>query len=69
MSVFKDFPIYRAQHLQFRVDIFNVLNTPAYGDPSVSDDSSNGGQITSSRTFQNLTPDARFLQLAAKYVF
>ena len=68
-SLFKNFSTFRAQYLQFRADIFNVLNTPAYGNPSVSDDSSNGGQITSPQTFQNLTPDARFFQLSAKYVF
>lgn len=68
MSVFKDFATFREQQLEFRTDIFNVLNTPAYGDPSGSINS-NGGQITSARFFQNDTPDARFFQLSLKYVF
>jgi hypothetical protein len=55
--------------LQFRTDIFNVLNTPAYGQPSVANNNSNGGQITTSRFFQSFTPDARFFQFSLKYVF
>ena len=69
LSLFKDFPTFREQRLQFRVDGFNVLNTPAYNTPSTANISSNGGQITTSRVLQNLTPDARFFQLAAKYIF
>jgi hypothetical protein len=69
MSVFKNFDTFHGQYLQFRTDIFNVLNTPAYGNPSVTDDSSNGGQITSARFFQNFTPDARFFQFSLKYMF
>lgn len=30
---------------------------------------SNGGEITGTRFFQNLTPDARFFQISAIYVF
>ena len=69
MSMFKDFVTYREQLLQFRVDVFNLLNTPAYGDPSTSNDSNKGGLITAPQTFQNNTPDARFFQLSAKYIF
>ncbi|MCL5262757.1 MAG: carboxypeptidase regulatory-like domain-containing protein [Acidobacteria bacterium] len=69
MSVFKNFPTWRSQYLQFRADIFNLFNTPSYGIPSVSNDSSSGGQITGPRFFQNFTPDARFVQFALKYEF
>jgi hypothetical protein len=69
MSIFKSFPVWRETFVQFRADIFNVLNTPAYGQPSTANDNSNGGNITSPRSFQNFTPDARFIQFAAKYVF
>jgi hypothetical protein len=69
MSLFKDFKTYEAQHAEFRVDIFNLLNTPSYGDPSVSNINSNGGQITSPQFFQQNTPDARFFQLSLKYIF
>lgn len=69
MSVFKDFTTFREEKLQFRTDIFNLLNTPAYGDPSVTSINSNGGQITTPRFFQNNTPDARFFQFSLKYMF
>ncbi|MGC1784755.1 MAG: carboxypeptidase regulatory-like domain-containing protein [Acidobacteriaceae bacterium] len=68
MSIFKDFPTYRTQRLEFRTDIFNVLNTPAYGDPG-GGINTNGGLITSPRFFQSYTPDARFFQLSLKYIF
>jgi Carboxypeptidase regulatory-like domain len=69
LSVFKNFTIYREQRLQFRTDVFNLLNTPAYGNPSVATNSTNGGQITAPRFFQNFTPDARFFQFSLKYIF
>jgi hypothetical protein len=68
-SVFKDFSTWREEFLEFRADIFNVLNTPAYGQPNVTNINSNGGQITGPRFFQNDTPDARFIQVALKYQF
>lgn len=69
MSLFKIFSTWHEQYLQFRADLFSVLNTPAYGQPSVTNINSNGGQITGPRFFQNDTPDARFIQLAMKYQF
>ena len=69
MSVFKDFPTYESQKAELRVDIFNVFNTPSYGDPSVTNINSNGGQITAPQFFQSNTPDARFFQLSFKYIF
>jgi hypothetical protein len=68
-SLFKAFSTFREQKLQFRADIFNVLNTPGYGNPSTTNISSNGGRITGSRTFQSNTPDSRFFQFALKYTF
>ena len=69
MSLFKSFHTFREQALQFRADIFNFLNTPAYGAPSTTNISSTGGQISGSRTFQANTPDSRFFQFALKYTF
>lgn len=68
-SLFKHFITYKAQYLEFRADAFNVLNTPAYGIPGTTSDGQSGGQIIAQRKGQNLTPDARFFQLSAKYVF
>ncbi len=69
MSVFKDFPTFREERLEFRSDVFNLFNTPSYGSPSVTTDNTSGGEITTTRTFQNFTPDARFFQLSLKYMF
>jgi hypothetical protein len=69
MSLFKDFATFRKQYVSFRVDAFNLLNHPTLGNPSNTNNSSNGGQITGPKFFQNNTPDSRFLQLSVKYVF
>jgi hypothetical protein len=64
MSLFKDFHIFREAGLRFRADAFNLLNTPAYGDPSTANDSADGGKISGPRFFQANTPDSRFFQFA-----
>jgi hypothetical protein len=69
MSLFKDFNVFREQRLTFRADVFNLFNTPSLADPSTANTSSSGGTIDAPRSFQNLTPDARFFQLSAKYSF
>ena len=68
-SVFKHFQTFEAQYLELRVDAFNLPNTPSYAIPSTKSIGQSGGQITAARSGQNLTPDARFFQLSAKYVF
>lgn len=68
MSLFKTFPTWHEQNLQFRADAFNILNHPTLGTPNgtIND---NAGNITGPKTFQNNTPDARFFQLSLKYAF
>ena len=68
-SIFKHFQTFEGQYLEVRVDGFNLPNTPSYAIPSTKTIGQSGGQITASRSGQNLTPDARFFQLSAKYVF
>jgi hypothetical protein len=69
MSLFKNFATVRDQAVQFRVDIFNLLNSPWFAVPSYSNDGAYGGQITSTRPVANFTPDPRFFQFALKYQF
>ncbi len=72
LSAFKSFAVYRETNVQFRADIFNLFNTPAYGQPG---DTTGGGfgQITSERFGGSGTagesPDARVVQFALKYIF
>ena len=69
MSLFKNFKTFRGQYVQFRADAFNLFNTPSLGQPGDENLDATAGQITNPQSFQNYTPDARFFQLAAKYVF
>ncbi|HWB99601.1 MAG TPA: TonB-dependent receptor, partial [Bryobacteraceae bacterium] len=68
-SLFKRLTIFHENYVELRADIFNVLNTPTYGNPSNVSDNSTGGLISGPQTFQNFTPDARFIQLSGKFVF
>jgi len=67
--MFKDLTVWHEQRVQFRTDVFNVLNHPSWGNPSITTNNSNGGAITGPKTFSNFTPDARFFQLSVKYAF
>jgi hypothetical protein len=67
MSFFKSFSTYRGQSLQFRADIFNLFNHPAYGQPG-NTLGSGFGQITTER-FGGNQQDARMVQFALKYFF
>jgi len=80
MSVFKEFCVREGKTMQFRADIFNLLNTPSFANPNsnafggavqsgVNNDSSAGGQITLPRFFQSFTPDARFFEFAVRLAF
>jgi hypothetical protein len=68
-SFFKRIPVFREDYVELRADIFNVLNTPSLGNPSTLTNATTGGQITGPQTFQNFTPDARFIQLSGKFTF
>ncbi len=79
MTLFKNFALLHESNLQFRVDAFNVLNTPAHGQPATNVGGGGGaitnqtqtgafGQITSER-FSGEQPDARVIQLSMKLQF
>jgi len=69
MSAFKNFKTWRTQYFQFRADAFNLLNHPSWGSPSDTSLNPSAGLINTTEVLQNYTPDARFFQLAGKYVF
>lgn len=69
LSLFKDFHIpFRESSVQLRADGFNVLNTPSFGNPNTSLTGSDGQTITSTR-FSGILPDARVIQVAARFIF
>ncbi len=77
LSAFKSFAIFRETNLQFRADIFNLWNTPAYGQPG-NTTGGGFGQIVSERfgstggqysATAGESPDARVVQFALKYIF
>lgn len=72
LSVFKTFTLYRETKLDLRADLFNAMNTPAYGQPNATIGSS-FGQITSTRFGGSgtaaETPDARVAQISARFHF
>lgn len=69
MTLAKNFPTFETQYVQFRADVFNLLNTPSWGTPSNTSTSSIGGLITGNAFLGNYTPDPRFFQLAMMYYF
>ncbi len=62
LSVFKNFDLPRRQRVQVRVEGFNLLNQPRFGQPGSVFGTSSFGQITSAE-------DGRIVQLAVKYSF
>lgn len=69
LGITKNFTTWREQYLQFRADAFNLFNHPTWANPSQTGLNSAAGQITGPLSLQSNVPDARFFQLAAKYVF
>lgn len=65
VSVFKDVPVFREASLQFRAEVFNVLNQTNLGTPGVTLGSSTFGQITST----NLYYTPRLVQFALRLQF
>jgi hypothetical protein len=61
-SVFKDFRLAESKTLQFRAEIFNILNRPNFGIPVGDISSPSFGQIQSASS-------PRLIQLALKFLF
>ncbi len=62
-SIFKDFNITESKLLQFRAELFNLFNTPQFGDPNFSVDTPQAGSISST------VHSSRQIQLALKFAF
>ena len=62
MGLRKNFAVTEKQRLQFRFEVFNILNHPNWGGPTNNPVSATFGQVTSKS-------GERQLQLALKYIF
>jgi len=62
LGIRKNFPITEKQHLQFRTELFNVVNHPNWGGANANPTSATFGKITSKS-------GNRTVQLALKYIF
>jgi hypothetical protein len=63
VSLFKDFPIREEMKLQLRAEMFNVTNTPQFGQPNATIGSTAAGLITST------VGNPRQVQLALRFQF
>lgn len=62
-SLMKDFVLREDTRLQFRWEVFNLFNTPVFGNPSADFSNGSAGQITS------LAADPRVMQFALRLSF
>ncbi len=62
-SIIRNFRLMANKSVQFRLEGFNILNRPIWGDPSTTLTSSTYGQITTTRKAM------REMQLGLKFVF
>jgi len=62
-SIFKSFPIRERKKVEFRTEIFNILNHPNFSNPGTSLDSASFDQISGT------TVNGRIIQFALKLAF
>jgi hypothetical protein len=63
LSLFKRFSTGSSSRLEFRVEAFNLLNTPYFAEPNSQIDTASAGRVTSTSN------NSRQLQFGLKYVF
>ena len=61
-SVIKHFPIHEAQHIDFRLEMFNILNHANLNNPNTTVGNPNFGLVTT-------RSDSRKIQLGLRYAF
>jgi outer membrane receptor protein involved in Fe transport len=69
MSVFREFPLGSGRALQFRMEIFNLTNTPHFANPQNSVNASNFGIISSTANSGREGIDERLFRLGLRVSF
>ena len=69
MSVFREFGLGGSRTVQFRVEIFNLTNTPHFGQPENSANASDFGVITETANSGREGIDERFIRLGVRFGF
>ena len=69
LSAEKDTKLFEALTFRLRVDAFDILNHPNFGQPSGNIDSSLFGQISSTRFATSDGGSSRQLQISGKLIF
>ncbi len=69
LSIFRDFSLAQQRTLQFRVEIFNLTNTPHFGDPNSNVNSGGFGTITSTANSGREGIDERLIRLGLRFGF
>ncbi len=59
----------RSRYVQFRMEMFNLFNTPQFNNPNISIGSPTVGTISSAGDPANFTRTSRQIQLALKFYF
>jgi hypothetical protein len=65
----KDTKLFEGLNFKLRVDAFDILNHPNFGQPSGNTQSSTFGQISSTRFATSDGGSSRQLQISGKFVF
>ncbi|HWZ50007.1 MAG TPA: hypothetical protein VNW54_00930 [Granulicella sp.] len=69
LSAEKDTRLFEALTFRLRIDAFDILNHPNFGQPSGNTSSSTFGQISSTRFATSDGGSSRQLQISGKFIF
>jgi hypothetical protein len=69
MSVFRDFGFGNGRAVQFRMEVFNLTNTPHFANPQASVNASNFGVITSTANSGREGIDERLFRVGLRIKF
>jgi outer membrane receptor protein involved in Fe transport len=69
MSIFREFPLGGGRAIQFRMEAFNLTNTPHFGNPQASVNASNFGIISSTANSGREGIDERLFRLGLRLRF